>query len=154
MAGEQPPLADWNASFLTLDGEYTDLSSAISQFQQGVTYLYWDTEYAYYNGLTGAFEVFGPEIEALHLAKQYVAHQLVGSNVRSADLQSENLAVLTVREQWQDKLYEYTGDYPNYDEPVLDERGPYNLDATYTVEFKDGYWQVTQVVYANQPPAW
>ncbi len=152
--GKQPPLADWNASFLTLEGEYADLSSAISQFQQGVTYLYWDTEYAYYNGLEGAFEIYGPEIEALHTARQYVAHQLVSSNVRSADLQSENLAVLTVRETWQDKLYEYAGDYPNYDEPVLSERGPYNLDATYTVEFKDGYWQVTQVVYANQAPDW
>ncbi len=85
---------------------------------------------------------------------QYIAHQLVSSNVRSADLQSENMAVLTVRETWQDKLYEYDGDYPNYDEPVLSERGPYSLDATYTVEFKDGYWQVTQVVYANQAPDW
>jgi hypothetical protein len=152
--GNQPPLAEWNASFLTLEGEYADLSSAIFQFQQGVTYLYWDTNYAVSNGLVGAFEVFRPEIEALNAAKQYAAHQLVSSNVRSADLQSENLAVLTVREQWQDKLYSYEGEYPNYDEPVLGERGPYSLDATYTVEFKDGYWQVTQVVYANQAPEW
>jgi hypothetical protein len=152
--GKQPPLADWNASFLTIEGESADLSDAIFQFQQGATYLYWDTQYAVSNGLVGAYEVFRPEIEALNQQKQYVAHQLISSDVRSADLQSETLAVLTVRERWQDKLYEYTGDYPNYDESVLTERGPYSLDATYTVMLKDGYWQVTQVVYANQAPTW
>ncbi len=139
---------------MSLEGEFADISDAIFQFQQGVTYLFWDTNYAVNNGLVGAFEVFRPEIEALYQNNQYIGRQLVSSNVRSADLQSENLAVITVREQWLDKLYEFEGEYPNYDEPVLNERGPFNLDATYTVELKDGYWQVTQVVYSNQAPAW
>ena len=41
------------------------------------------------------------------------------------------------------------------DEPVAGKRGPYTLDVTYTLgPAEDGVsWQVTQAVYANQPPA-
>jgi hypothetical protein len=90
----------------------------------------------------------------LQAAKQYIGHQLVRSEFRSFDQQAEHKAVVTVRETWQDKLYNFTGDYANFDEPAIGERGPYPLDVTYTVEFLDGYWQVTNAVYVNQPPDW
>jgi hypothetical protein len=28
------------------------------------------------------------------------------------------------------------------------------LDVTYTLEQRDGQWVITNVVYANEPPAW
>jgi hypothetical protein len=55
---------------------------------------------------------------------------------------------------WEDTLYQGTTDYPVEDDPVLARRGPYTLDATYTLERVDGQWQVTNLVYANQPPDW
>ncbi|GAG24404.1 unnamed protein product, partial [marine sediment metagenome] len=33
-------------------------------------------------------------------------------------------------------------------------RGPYDLDVTYTLEYDDDRWVVTNVVYQTQPPAW
>ncbi len=83
-----------------------------------------------------------------------MAHLLMRSQIRSVDLQSPTLAVITVRETWQDTLHQYQGDYANYDEPASASRGPYELDVTYTLEWINEAWQVTQVVYASQTPGW
>jgi hypothetical protein len=152
--GQAPPLPEWISSFFTPQGEYNDLTSAVARFQSSITSLFWEPMYASQETATGALASFLPEIEALNQAKQYIGRQLVSSQFRSVDLQSENLAVVTVREEWLDKMYAYQGDYPNGDEPVLKQRGPYPLEATYTLEFIDGYWQVTRAAYANQPPDW
>jgi len=95
-----------------------------------------------------------PEIEALRAENHYLGRQLVNRDYRSFDRQSDTLAVVTVRETWQDSLYdivEYPGDWMS--DPVA-ERGPYTLDVTYTLEQIDERWQITRVVYANQPPSW
>ncbi len=79
-------------------------------------------------------------------------------NFRSVDLQSPDRAVVTVRERWIDKLYSFSSDFPNYDELVIGERGPYDLDVTYNLErVTESWgviWKVTQAQYANQPPGW
>jgi hypothetical protein len=152
-AGEQPPLADWMGSFYTDQGEYTDLTRAVFQFQQMITSAYWELGWGNANS-DPALAPLQAELQALLDEKKYIAHQLVNSQFRSFDLQSDTQAVVTVRETWQDKLYQYSGDYANYDEALLSERGPYSLDATYMIEERDGFWQVTQVVYADQPPEW
>ena len=99
-----------------------------------------------------------PELESLVAQRQYLGHQLVRSQIRSFDLQTEALAVVTVREFWQDTSYQISGEYPMYDEPPAASRGPYSLEVTYTIELvADDYgprWQVTQAIYGNQPPAW
>ena len=92
------------------------------------------------------------------MRSSYMGHQLVSTHFRSNDLQSPTLAVVTVRETWQDALYTYTGDYPSYGESPSAERGPYTLDVTYTIE-QETYtygtvWQVTSAVYADAPPSW
>ncbi len=152
-AGEQPPLADWMSSFYTDQSEFTDLTSAILQFQQIVTYAYWELGWGNISS-EAALAPIQSELQALLGEKKYIAHQLVNSQFRSFDLQSDTQAVVTVRETWQDKLFQFSGDYANFDEAPLAERGPYTLDATYTIEEQDGFWRVTQVVYANQPPSW
>jgi hypothetical protein len=152
--GQAPPLPDWISSFYSPVGEYNDLTSAVARFQSDITSLFWGPMYSPTESARGALAMFLPEIEALNQARQYIGRQLISSEFRSVDLQSDSKAVVTVREEWLDKLYAYQGDYPNGDEPVLKERGPYPLDVTYTLEFIDGFWQVTQAVYANQPPAW
>jgi hypothetical protein len=152
-AGEQPPLADWMGSFYTDQSEFSGLTRAVFQFQQMVTSAYWDLGWGNVNS-DPALASFQAELQALQSEKKYLSHQLIDSQFRSFDLQSDTQAVVTVRETWQDKLYQYSGDYANYDEAPLAERGPYALDATYTIEEQDGYWQATQVVYANQPPEW
>ena len=77
--------------------------------------------------------------------------------MRSFDRQSASLAVVTVRETWRDDLHQYqtqmfeTGDV----DPIIAKRGPYDLDVTYTLEKnKEGQWQVTRMVLANERPAW
>jgi hypothetical protein len=151
--GNQPPLADWMNSFLVEQGEYSDLTHAIFSFQQSLTNAYWSLGYGdpYPDA---SLTQYMPELQSLRAAKQYVGHQLINSQFRSFDRQSDTKAVVTVRETWLDNLYQFSGDYANYDEPSIAQRGPYNLDVAYTLEFKDGYWQVTNEVYANQPLAW
>ena len=150
--GQAPPLPEWTSSFVTSEGEFSDLGSAVLNFQKEVIYAYWQPEYAALNrpGMQG----YTGEVQGLLAAKQYMAHLLMRSQIRSVDLQSPTLAVITVRETWQDTLHQYQGDYANYDEPASASRGPYELDVTYALERVDNYWQVTQVVYANQAPGW
>jgi hypothetical protein len=151
--GKAPPLADWTSSFITQEGEYVNLTRAVFQFQQMLTGAYWDLGY----GGMPQDPVLAPflaELQSLANAKQYQGHQLINSQFRSFDLQSATKAVVTVRETWQDKLYQFSGDYANYDEQPSATRGPYPLDATYTLENQDGFWRATNVVYANQPPGW
>jgi hypothetical protein len=151
--GEAPPPADWMSSFLTNQGEYVDLTRAVFQFQQMLTGAYWELGYGG-SIVDPALAPFQAELQALSKAKQYLGRQLINSQFRSFDLQSDTKAVVTVRETWQDKLYQFSGDMANYDEQPSATRGPYPLDATYTLENQDGFWRVTNVVYANQPPGW
>ena len=152
--GQAPPLADWMSSFITPQGEQADLTRAVFQFQNMLTNAYWSLSYGGYIDPNPALSPFKAELESLMAGKQYVSHQLVSSLLRSFDRQSDSKAVVTTRETWQDKLYKYSGDYANYDEQPTLERGPYTLDATYMLEKIDNVWQVTNVVYASQPPAW
>jgi hypothetical protein len=65
--------------------------------------------------------------------------------------------VVTVRETWLDSLYnfdEVPGDANTSHEPVST-RGPYRLDVTYILEPGEvTAWQVTNMVFNSEPPAW
>ena len=99
------------------------------------------------------------EIDALRAEKHFEGRQWVGTDYRSFDLQSANLAVVTVRETWQDTLYAYPTAHPaetgNPDDmQTLGTRGPYTLDVTYTLERTDENWVVTRIVVTGARPAW
>ena len=156
--GMAPPLPEWTSSFFTDEGEYSELGTAVSRFQQSLVNAFW---YLELGNLPGGEEIlarFGPEIESLRAEKRYEGRQLAGLHFRSFDLQSENLAVVTVRETWEDQLYEYEGEMPYHDEQPIAHRGPYTLDVTYTLEpSPEQYgpdWLVTRAIYANEPPNW
>ena len=151
-----PPLLDWTASFLTDETEHAGLQETIYQFEKVISSAFWelDADYLEYQGGEQVRAELEPEIEALRAENYYLGRQLVNRDYRSFDRQSDTLAVVTVRETWHDTLYdivEYPGDWMS--DPVA-ERGPYTLDVTYTLEQIDGRWQITRVVYANQPPPW
>ena len=99
---------------------------------------------------------FKPQVQALAQAGEYVGHQLISSNVTASDLQAADKAVVNVREVWDDNRYQ--GQYPDSGVPAIARRGPYTLNATYTLENKteDGTttWVVTNLSYAEEPPAW
>jgi hypothetical protein len=156
--GTASPLPSWTSSFFVSETENAEIGKAVQSFQGNVTYNYWDPNSAVTGGESVSLQPFLAEIQALQSAKQYVGHQLVSSQIRSFDLQSQTLAVVTVREIWQDKLYSYSGEYPNYDEQSTAQRGPYTMEVTYTIEYlqKDygNVWEVTRVVYATPPPPW
>jgi len=156
--GKAPSLPEWTNSFFTNEGEYSELQTAIFQFQKSLTNAFW---YVDPTNLSGGDEVlaqFGPEIKALRAEKRYESRQLASSHFRSFDRQSENLAVVIVRETWEDRLYKYEGEMPHFDEQPIAHRGPYTLDVTYTLERTlEQYgpvWQVTTARYANEPPNW
>jgi hypothetical protein len=155
--GEAPSLPEWTSSFLTSEGEYSELGAAVFSFQRSLTGAFWNAEPGYLWG-DAVVAQFGPEIKALRAEKRYEGRQLVSSHFRSFDLQSENLAVVTVRETWEGWLYEYENDWPTYDEQSIAHRGPYTLDVTYTLEPSPEQhglaWMVTRAVYANEPPGW
>lgn len=156
--GQAPALPEWTASFMVPDGEYAELGSGVLNHQKHITYLYWTPMYVSESGEEAVFQPFMAEIRDLNNSKQYISHELVSSEIRSYDLQSPTLAVITVRETWQDKKFAYSGFDPTYNEQAIAQRGPYVLDVTYTLEFIQqdnySYWKVTQAVYANQAPSW
>ena len=115
-----------------------------------------------YNHLASgaALDFINAEIAALQAEKHFEGRQWIGTDYRSFDLQSDNLAVVTVRETWQDTLYAYSGAaHPaetgdENDMQQIGMRGPYTLDVTYTLERAAGNWIVTRIVVANARPAW
>jgi hypothetical protein len=151
--GQAPERPSWNHTFFTSETEYADMQRAIYGFQSDIPFAFWGDPY-----LVPAEEVttiFQEELETLAAAGQYVGRQWINANYRSFDLQSPDLAVVTVRETWEDTLYELgPGGYPDFEDPVIGHRGPYTLDATYTLERGPDGWQVTRLVLANEPPAW
>ncbi len=152
--GQAPPPPEWIGSFFTTEGEYSDLTEAVFRFQQSLSQAFWLLDANYPPARGAALEQLSAEIEALRAAKRYEGRQLVSSDFRSFDRQAEDRAVVTVRETWQDWLYEFS-QYPGEEggEPLA-QRGPYTLDVTYTLERGEPGWLVTNVVYANEPPAW
>jgi hypothetical protein len=151
--GQVPERPSWNETFFTTETEYAEMQRAIYSFQSSIPFVFWRDPY-----ITSAEEVtavFQDELDALVAAGQYEGRRWINADYRSFDLQSPDLAVVTVRETWEDTLYELgEAGYPEESDPVLGRRGPYTLDATYTLERGDEGWWVTQVVFANEPPAW
>lgn len=155
--GAAPPLPEWTASFYSETTGDHEVQLAILDFQKSVTSAYWGQQEAFRDDEV-ALAQFEDDIAALRDRGLYMGHQLVKTHVRSFDPQSPTLAVVTVRETWQDTLYVDQGDWPSDTDPVEDERGPYTLDVTYTVEAQvlewGTVWRVTRAVYDNAPPAW
>ncbi|MBN2392466.1 MAG: DUF3160 domain-containing protein [Anaerolineae bacterium] len=161
-----PAQPDWVDSFYTPEGEYSDLQTALYAFQRGWVnaVFYLDIQYvaSEYNNLArgAALDFITAEIAALQAEKHFEGRQWMGTDYRSFDLQSENLAVVTVRETWQDTLYAYSGAaHPaetgdENDMQQIGTRGPYTLDVTYTLERTGEDWTVTRIVVANARPAW
>jgi hypothetical protein len=156
--GTAPPVPEWTASFMTDETEEAALLQGIYSFQRGLSPAYWDLDTSWALG-SASDEVKAQvqaELEVLRAEGQYIGHQFVHANYRSFDFQSETLAVVTVRETWQDALYAFTdapGDAGTPSDPI-GHRGPYTLDATYTLEQGEYGWNVTRVVYGNEPPSW
>jgi hypothetical protein len=158
--GQAPARPEWIGSFWTEEGEHSDLTLAVFYFQKSMVEAVWSLEIDYLRARGAAHQQVGAQIEALRAEKQYEGHQLLHSDFRSFDRQAEDLAVVTVRETWQDKLYAFNN-YPGSagwdpgepDEPEA-ERGPYTLDVTYTLERDETGWAVTRIVYGDEPPAW
>jgi len=152
-----PPLTDWIDTFYTEQGGSSPVQKAILDFQKSVTSAYWSHREEFREDETALAE-FGPDIAAIKAAGQRLGHQLVRTHIRSFDPQTGGLAVVTVRETWQDTLYDSPGEWPEFDDPVVAERGPYDLDVTYTVEVVQTtwgeFWRVTKAVYTSDPPGW
>lgn len=162
-----PERPAWISSFFTPEGEYSDLQSALYNFQRAWvnTVYYLDLQYVSsdYQQLArgAALDLITAEVNALRGQKHFEGRQWVGTDYRSFDRQSDTLAVVTVRETWQDTLYAYKGaQHPaetgdEHDMQTIGERGPYTLDVTYTLERQAaGSWSVTRIVLANTRPAW
>ncbi len=155
--GSAPAPPEWTSSFLVNETEYADLTSAIHDFHLSLTSVYWYRQPEYLSGGGQGGQAILADVQRLAGQGHYMGHQLVRTEYRSFDLQSATLAVVTAHETWQDTLYGITQDYPDTGDPVVAQRGPYALDVTYTLELSDTEqgrrWQVTNVVYAQQPPA-
>lgn len=151
--GTAPPRPTWITSFFTPETAYTEIQQTVYRFQGSITWAYWERE-AQGSWTPEVAAVLQPDLDALTAVGQYIGRQWINANYRSFDLQTDDLAVVTVRETWDDTLYESRYDYPEFDDPVLGHRGPFTLDVTYTLQRGGDGWQVTRVVFANQPPAW
>lgn len=161
-AGQAPPIPAWTASFFTPETEFADLQRTIYSYQADLSQVYWNLSAEYQPAVVteAVRQMLSAEVGALRAAQQYVGRQWLNASYRSFDRQSPTLAVVTVRETWQDTLYSFKGDcYGDCDtqQQVEGQRGPYTLDVTYSLTASpDSYtgWYVSQVVIANQPPAW
>jgi hypothetical protein len=151
--GQAPPPPEWVDSFFTSEGEYSDLTEAIFRFQKSLSTAVWFLDSNQVWAGDEVLEQVRGEVEALRAQKHYEGRQLVRSDFRSFDRQSEDRAVVTARETWRDWLYEFA-EYPGEGGDSLKERGPYILDVTYTLERDESGWLVTRAVYAHGRPAW
>lgn len=156
--GNGPPLPEWTSSFFISQGEYNQFQLAIHRFQSEITNQFWNVGFSSGEFPEGfeALSLFEGELDALRRDKQYVGRQLVRSRFSSFDLQSEDLAVVTVQETWLDKLYE--GEFPEFESQPVSQRGPFALNATYTLQLQElpegAVWVVSHVASDKQPPAW
>jgi hypothetical protein len=151
--GVAPPRPAWISSFYTHEGEHSALRQGVSSYLESVVSALWYLEPQNLSGGEALQRQLTSEIEALQAENRYQGRTLMGVDFRSFDRQSEDLAVVTVRETWRDALYE--GDSPSHGEEPIAQRGPYTLDATYTLERGDfDRWQVTRAVYVDGPPEW
>ncbi len=156
--GTAPDLPEWTGSFFIPETENVELQRAIYNFQSSLSGAYWDlnTEWWLWNAGEEVQNQLTAVFDDLFAAKTFEGRQWIHASYRSFDRQSETLAVVTVRETWEDKLYSFEGlpgdAAPNSD--PISQRGPYTLDVTYTLEFIENRWLITRVVYANEPPAW
>ncbi|MFO7678702.1 MAG: DUF3160 domain-containing protein [Chloroflexota bacterium] len=149
-SGAAPERPVWIDTFFTTETEFAGVQQAVYNFQRDIPWALWEPMSDY----SEARPYFLTEIEALLAAGQYIGRQWLNASYRSFDLQSPETAVVTVRETWDDTLYDMAGDYPDYSDVAVGHRGPFTLDATYTLTRGENGWQVTNLVYANQPPAW
>jgi hypothetical protein len=152
---EAPPRPGWIDSFFTEESEHTALRQAVSGFEKSLVSAFW---YLEPGQLTCGEELqrqLATEVEALRADSRYQGRELRGIDFRSFDRQSKDLAVVTVRETWKDVLHGFEGDGPGYGTEPVSQRGPYTLDATYTLEQDEqGRWLVTRAAYAERPPDW
>ena len=149
--GSAPDRPVWIDTFFTAETEFTGVQAVVYQFQKDSPWALWEP--GGYDPANAA-PYFTAEIEALLATKQYIGRQWLDASYRSFDLQAPDVAIVTVRETWDDTLYEIAGEMPEFGDPVLGHRGPFTLDATYTLTRGENGWQVTNLVFANEPPAW
>jgi hypothetical protein len=151
--GQAPPPPEWVDSFFTTEGENSDLTEAILRFQRSVVHAVWLLDANMVWAADSVREQVNTDVEALRDLNQFEGRQLVRTDFRSFDRQSEDRAVVTVRETWQDWLYDVHEFAGEGGDPVA-QRGPYTLDVTYTLEPGESGWRTTGAVYANERPAW
>jgi hypothetical protein len=152
--GEAPERPSWNDTFFSSETEYAGMQRAIYGFQRSIPHTYWYLDEPNQDWPAEVAAVFQPELEALKAAGQYAGRRWNRADYRSFDLQSPDLAVVTVRETWDDTLYQMIGEFPEFTDPIMGQRGPYTLDATYTLERGENGWQVTRLVLEGAPPDW
>jgi hypothetical protein len=159
--GQAPDLPDWTGSFFTSQGEFSALKQAVQDYERNTTNLYWDPAnflpvYAENQAEQDKISQIFPELQSLRENQQYAGHQLVSVNFISHDFESEERAIATVREVWDDTLYK--GEYPDIDDPVIGQRGPYALDVTYAIQrFPSDFgprWEVVSASYSQPIPEW
>ena len=146
---QAPDRPVWIDTFFSTETEFAGAQAAIYSFQSELNWALWDTA-----GDHRAQQFLLPEVEALQAARQYIGRQWLHTSYRSFDLQAPDAAVVTVRETWDDTLYNIAGEMPEEGDPVVGHRGPFTLDATYTLTRSENGWEMTNLVYANEPPAW
>jgi hypothetical protein len=153
--GQVPPRPVWISSFYTHEGEHSDLRQGVLSYLKSQVNAFWYLEPGNLYAGDELEQQLASQVEALRAEKHYQGRTLIGVDFRSFDRQSEDLAVITARETWQDALYPFEGDWPGYDEEAIARRGPYTLHGTYTLEREDqDRWQVTRAVYDDEPPKW
>jgi hypothetical protein len=165
--GNTPIPPAWIESFFITESEDHDLHSAVYAFQTALVNAFFYTNNSYlksdYHQVAdeAALELISSEIAVLNAQKQFEGRQLISSVYRSFDRQAADLAVVTLRETWQDILYRYERDeHPYYTEDESDmieigRRGPYTIDITYTLKQNENAgWVVTRIVEKEVRPGW
>lgn len=151
--GEQPERPCWIHSFFTEETEHAAVRRTIDILRGQVVWAFW-TARANESWPPAVAEVFGPELRALAEAGQYVARRSIAVDYRSVDFQSPDLAVVAVRETWEEARHRLTGEEPQQEDPALARRGPFARDVTYTLERGPGGWRVSRAVFDGAAPDW
>jgi len=167
--GVAPSIPAWTNTFISPTSVHAELEGVINNFQLVLRdQLWWNPpdEYVRVAGDSslseGMIAYLRGQLEPLAAANQYEGRTLIDTSFRSYDQVNETTFIVTTRETWRGELYDVSDKGMDYDGTKVAERGPYQIDVTYTLELLElgdntpayTYWKVVNAVTNSPLPEW
>ncbi len=155
-SGNTPSRAPWTDSFIIEEQADQVLAETIRSFNDALVRAFWYTNHELVDKYLGEEEMRDTSLfikRNLEDHGHFMGSKRYSLQFQSFDFQDARHATVTTREVWQDTLY--SGDPMQWEAEKLQERGPYGLRVTYTMEQQDDdTWLIMRIVLKGEVPEW